>query len=358
MKEKVAFFSILVNVLLTLGKIIGGILSYSSILLAEGFHSLVDIVSSLISYWGLRIAQKPEDQKHPYGHYKFEVLAGFLIALILFSAGMGVLFESYEKIRQPSFIRLPFLAISVLFASSLINTLMAFWKVSVGKKENSLALISDGIHSRADTVASFAALGGIILNRYWPLVDPLFAALIGFYIIKEAFSLAKEAVDSLLDAAAPLEIETKIKEIVARQNIELLSLKTQKKGSVLTANLEISLPKNLSVEEATQISSQLKDSLVQEINNLVYVAIQIKSHDTDFNFYKPQLGMGRPFSWQRRGRFKAQNEEAQAKGPEGYCVCPSCGYKVPHQRGIPCSQMFCPQCQIPLKREEIIKNNN
>jgi len=351
-KEKIAALSILANILLAAGKIIIGFLAASSAVLAEGIHSFMDIFSSAIGYVGIKIAQKPEDEKHPYGHYKFEVLAGFFITLVLLGTGLGIIYEAYQKFLNPSLIKMPFLAFSVMLASAIINELMARLKIYFGKKESSVALLSDGVHSRADVFASLAVFVGLFLNKYWPYTDSILAILIGLYIIKESFSIGKEAVDSLLDTAAPPEIENKIKEIVAAQNIEISNLKTQKKGSSLTANLEINLPKNLNVEEATKISESLKEKLMSEINNLVYVAIQIKSHEVETGFYKPAFGLGRGFGWQRRGRFQEKLEEAKGAGPGGFCVCPQCGYKVIHQRGVPCSEMTCPNCHIPLRRSD------
>jgi len=354
-KEKIAAFSVLANIVLAGGKIFVGFISNSSAVLAEGIHSFMDIFSSAVGYLGIRVAQKPEDQKHPYGHYKFEVLAGFFITLILLITGLGIIYEAYQKFLSPALIKLPLLAFGIMLISAILNELMARLKIHFGKKESSVALLSDGVHSRADVFASLAVFFGLILNKYWLYTDSLLAILIGLYIIKESFSIGKEAVDSLLDTAASPEIENKIKEIVAAQNIEMSNLKTQKKGSALTANLEINLPKNLSVEEATKISEQLKEKLMAEIKNLVYVAIQIKSHEAGIEFYKPAFGWGKGFGWQRRGRFQNKLEAAKGAGPGGFCVCPQCGYKVSHQRGVPCSEMLCPYCQIPLERGDLEK---
>jgi len=161
--------------------------------------------------------------------------------------------------------------------------------------------------------------------------------------------LGKEAIDSLLDVSAPKETEEKIKEIAKRQNIVIEDLKTQKKGSVITANLVISLPSNLNVERVTKISESLRENLMKEINNISYVAIQIKSHEVETGFYKPVFGRG--FGWQRRGRFKKEISEARGRGPGGYCVCPKCVYKKLHQKGVPCSTLKCPNCNINLQRE-------
>ncbi len=349
MKERIAKISILVNSILAGMKIVVGFVSHSSAILAEGIHSLTDIFSSVIGYIGIRISKKPEDQKHPYGHYKYEVLAGVIITLILLATGVSIIYEAYQKFLNPFLIKIPVLAFGVMILSVLINEIMARIKIYYGKKESSITLLSDGFHSRIDVFTSLAVFVGLFLTRYWIYTDSILALLIGFYIIKESFSLGKEAVDSLLDVSANPEIEKKIKEIIKKQNIKINSLKTQKKGSVITANLEISLPNNLRIEEATKISENLRKKLMAKIENLNYVAIQIKSHKVETGFYKPAFGHG--YGWQRHGRFKKKTKEAIRQGPNGYCVCPKCGYKVEHQRGIPCSALQCPNCKTNLERK-------
>jgi len=351
-KERIAALSVLMNGILAVGKITIGFISNSSAVLADGFHSLTDVFASAIGYLGIKISQKPEDEKHPYGHYKFEVMAGFFITLVLLVTGIGIIYEGYQKLLNPSPLQIPALTLGIMLFSVLINELTSRLKIYFGKKESSVVLLSDGIHSRADVFTSLVVFFGLIFNKYWIYADSLLAILIGFYIIKESLSLGREAVDSLLDAAASPEIENRIKEIVSAQKIELSNLKTQKKGSAITANLEIDLPNNLSVEEATKISEGLKEKLIDEIKNLVYVVIQIKSHDAGIEFYQPSFGLGKGFGWQRRGRFEKEMENAQGSGPDGFCVCPQCGYKVSHQRGVPCPTMICPKCHVPLVRSD------
>lgn len=350
MKEKVAVISILANIILAGGKIIVGFLSYSTAVLAEGVHSFMDIFSSAIGYIGIRISKKPEDQKHPYGHYKFEVLAGFFITLILLGTGAGIIYEAYQKFLNPSFIKIPILAFSVMIFSAVLNEIMARIKIHYGKKENSIGLLSDGFHSKIDVYSSLAVFAGLFLTKYWVYADSLLAFLIGVYIIRKSFLLGKEAIDSLLDVSAGEEIEKKIKTIAKEQNIEISSLKTQKKGSAITANLEIKLPSNLKVEEATKISDSLREKLIKAIESLQYVAIQIASHEVETRFYKPEFGRG--FGWQRKGRFRGEVEEAIGEGPGGYCICSECDYKILHERGTPCSNLRCPKCHLNLKREQ------
>lgn len=349
MKEKIAAISILANMVLAGGKITVGILSNSAAVLAGGVDSLVDIFSSSVSYIGIKISKKPADQKHPYGHYKFEVLGGVIITAIILATGIGIVYKACQNFLKPEYIKISYLAFGVMIFSAAANEVMARLKVHYGKKESSVSLLSDGVHSKVDVYTSLAILLGLFLSKYWAYADAFLALLMGLYIIKGAFSVGKEAIGSLLDVSAGEEIEGKIKSIAKKQNIEIDSLKTQKKGSAVTATLGIKLPSNLSVDEATKISNSLREKLMKAIGGLEYVAIQITSHEVETGFYKPDFGRG--FGWQRKGRFRSEIKEAAGKGPSGYCVCDKCDYKTPHQRGVPCSGLKCLACGINLKRE-------
>ena len=349
MKEKISGISVFTNLVLAIGKIIIGSIANSTAILAEGLHSGMDIFSSGISYIGIKKSKKPADKEHPYGHYKFEVLSGLIITLILFITGIWIIYEAYRGFVNPTFVTINYLSLGVMLFSAVINGFMAKLKIYYGKKENSVSLLSDGFHSRIDVLTSIAVLIGIIISGYLVYADSLLALLIGFYIIKESFSLGKEATDSLLDVSAGEEIENEIKKIAEKEGVEISDLKTQKRGSIITANLEIKLPKDLTVDEATRISNKLRDKLIRNMSNLKYVSIQIKSHKVSTGFYKSWFGRG--FGWQRRGRMKETIKEAKGLGPGGYCICPKCEYKIKHERGIPCSTLRCPKCNVRLIRK-------
>ncbi len=349
MKEKIAIISILANAFLAGGKIFIGYFSHSSAIIAEGFHSLTDIFSSLIGYLGIKTSQKPVDKKHPYGYYKLEVLSGIVITLILLATGLGVIYDAYQNFLESEKLKVGYLGFSIMLLSVFVNYATSRIKIYYGRKENSLTLLADGSHDKADVLASVAVLFGLILSKYWIYADSILAFLIGLYIIKESFSLGKEAIDSLLDVSADEAVEEEINNIAKKEKIKVIALKTQKKGSVITANLEISLSSELKVDEATKISEKLREELIKKIENLSYIAIQIKSHEMESNFYKPAFG--KSFGWQRKGKFKEKIEKATSKGPDGKCVCPKCNYSVPHERGVPCSTLLCPNCNVSLERK-------
>jgi len=355
-KEKISVVSIVVNVVLAFSKIIIGLISKSSAVFAQGLDSATDIVSSLLTFIGIHIAKKPADKKHPYGHHKFEVLSGLSVTIILFITGIWVIYEGYKSFLDPKLTEINYLALAIMLVCALVNEIMARAKIYYGKKEHSIALISDGMHSRVDVISSVAVFLGLLLTPFFKYTDPMLTIIIGLYILKQSISLGREALDSLLDVSAGEETESKIKEVLNNEKVNMLELKTQKKGSVVTANISISLPKTQTVEDASKLISKLQKKLSEKITNLEYVAIQVGTHEIEGDYYNtsgiiPRLFGRGEYGWQRRGRFKEELPQAKGSGPNGKCICPKCGHEIEHKRGIPCSRMKCPKCGSNMARE-------
>ena len=334
----VSILGIFVNLCLAIGKILVGWISKSTSVFADGINSGTDVIASTINFIGVKISEKPADEGHPYGHGKAEVLSGFIITIIIFISGLAILYEAVKEIIFPSKIEISIIVFIVMGISAATNGIMSFLKIRAGKKHDSISLISDGIHSRIDLLVSVVIFAGLFLMKYSSRIDSVLALFVGIYILKESLELGKNTTDILLGASAGKEIEDKIKKISNKLDIQLTDLKTQKRGSQISANLEIILPSKTKVEDATQISEKLRKTLVQEISEIDYVAIQIKSHKVKTSYFNHPMGR---FRW---------NKESQQ---EEYCICKKCGYKTKHRRGIPCSTLTCPKCKSKLIREGV-----
>ena len=348
MKEKISILGIIANVFLAVCKITTGIFTKSASILADGVNSGTDVFASTINLIGIKAAQKPADKEHPYGHEKAEVISGFIITLIIFGSGLFIIYDAVRGFLGTPVVTISYIAFIVMGSSALINFLMSKLKIHYGKKENSVSLLSDGIHSRIDVMVSLGVFIGLVLTKYWIHFDSIIALLIGLYITKEAFGLGKETTDALLGASSP-KTEEKIRDIIKKEKIELTNLKTQKLGTKVFAEITIKLSSELKVDEADKISNKLRKGLTSQIKELNYTSIQIESHDIQRGYFKPSLG--KEFGWKRKGKFKDAIKEAQGKGPKGDCICPKCGYTQDHERRTPCSTIKCPKCEINLTRK-------
>ena len=286
-KNTVSLIGILENTILFILKLIVGVLSRSTSIIAEALHSATDIISSIMTYIGIRISKKPVDEKHPYGYYKYEVLFGFFIALFIFVAGIYIIYEAILNILTPHEINVDSLALGIMVFSALVNAGMASWKISTGKKQNSFSLVADGAHDKIDVITSLAVLVGLVLTRWvWVYADSVVAILVGLYILKEAIELGKEATDNLLDVSADKDKEKKIEEVASSENLEIAQLKTQKRGSVFTANISISLPRNMNLDQATKITDDFRKKLFDSIPDLSYATISIEGSADQSSYYK------------------------------------------------------------------------
>ncbi|MBD3310603.1 cation diffusion facilitator family transporter [Candidatus Woesearchaeota archaeon] len=341
-KETISMIAVLINLVLSAAKIAVGILSRSASVIAEGIHSGMDIITSVISFFGIKLAKKPVDKKHPYGHYKSEVIAGFLITIVLFLTSLWIIYGGITDFFTVKEIQVTYLTLGVMAASAVINELMARIKIHYGKNYESMALIADGQHSRIDVFVSAGVFAGLFLVRYWAHIDSLIAIAIGVYILIRSFFLGRETTDSLLDVTAGEEFEEKVRKLVEKEGIRLSGIRTQKLGPKVFAELKVELDPKLKVDQASKITKKLQQKLTGSLPELQYTVIQISTHDIKEEYYKPPIGEG--FTW--RGRMGGK-----ALGPRGQCVCAECGKAAPHKRGVPCTSMKCPECGSRMKRE-------
>ena len=344
-KDQVSLLAIAANVFLFLIKLIVGLLSRSYGILADAINSGSDIIASTINYVGIKVAKKPVDAKHPYGYHKYEVLFGFFVTLIIFGSALYIVFEGVRGLIVGNVVTVNALSLGVMIVSAGINEVMARLKIGVGKRDNSIGLIADGVHSRIDVLSSAGVLVGLVVTPFWQPADSVVAILVGLYILKESIELGKETTTNLLDVSADAQSEQAVKDIVRKEGFEIGNLKTQKRGSSFTANLGIRLPGDMPVKKASDMLESLRNKLLNDIESLSYITISIEGESVSQSAFRS--GFGR-YSWRSRARGDRESKDE-------YCVCPECGKKVRHKRGVPCKEHRCPGCDIPMKRAETVK---
>ena len=212
-----------INFILTIGKIIAGIVGHSSAMMADGIHSLSDFITDVIVIVFIKISGKEKDKNHHYGHGKFETFATMLISFALIIVGLGILITGAGKIidslkgeliEKPGYIALYAALISIIFKEGL------FWYTKIeGKKLNSQAMIANAWHHRSDAFSSIGTSlgisGAILLGERWRILDPVAGIIVSFFILKVAWEIAKPSIEELLDSSLPETTEKEIEAIVA-----------------------------------------------------------------------------------------------------------------------------------------------
>lgn len=312
--QGISIISTLVNFLLSAGKIIIGVLFNSIAIVSEGIHSLLDVISSFITYLGIKGAKKGETQKYQFGQYKKESLAGLAVTILLFVSAIWILYEGIERFRGGEFSEFTYWGIGIIIVSLVVNEVMARAKFYYANKENSLALSADAEHSRADVIASLGVLIGLILVKWFPIADAIVAIFVGIYIMYESFVLGKEISDSLLDVSNP-KLEKEIQKFLKEKKISFESIKTRLIGSYTSVELEIKLDPKLKIEQAEKESNKLEKMILDNFEQAKQVIIKVGSHAYTQSVLTPSFayGTGRKYRFRGKGKFETIGPEKIGK---------------------------------------------
>ena len=281
--QKVTIVGFFVNLILTAGKIIAGIFGQSAAMLADGIHSLSDFVTDLIVMAFIRLSGKESDDRHSYGHGKYETFATLLISVALFIVGIGVIIDSTEKIiyaiNGNILPRPGSIALWAALISIIIKEILYRYTAKVGKTINSPSVIANAWHHRSDAFSSIGTAlgiaGAIFLGEKWRILDPVAGVIVSLFIIRIAFKLAKPSYEELLECALPEETCQSISHIIESQPevVNFHKLRTRKIGTHVAIDVHIMMDKNLSFEESHNVTRKIERSLNDFFGGNVHVSI-------------------------------------------------------------------------------------
>lgn len=269
-KTGIARLSILSNIFLIGIKMLAGLLTGSVSILSEAIHSAMDLITSFIAFFAVKISDTPPDKDHPYGHGKIENISGVIEALLIFVAAIWIIFEAIEKIDNPEPMGALGWAIATMFVSGLVNLIVSNKLYKTSKETDSIALEADALHLKTDVYTSFGVGVGLILIYFtgFHFLDPVIAILVATLIIREAYLLLKRAYHPLLDSSLSDQEMNKIVSILESQNFLFHNLKTRKSGSFRFAELHLELPGDTSLNKVHELCDQIEEEIMKEIPNI------------------------------------------------------------------------------------------
>lgn len=267
-KKFAAILSVFSNSTLIVLKIVCGVLSGSVSVISEALHSLGDLFASFIAFFSIQKSSKPADTNHQFGHGKFEDLAGFVEAILIIATALFIFYSASHKIIHRHFESMETTSgIIVMLISIVVNIFVSTYLFKVAKNTDSAALLADAHHLKADVYSSAAVLVGLVIIHYtrFYLIDPIFAIIVGFLILKTGVTLAKNSSRNLVDEALPSDYTDKIKEIIEFNfvDIKLKSMKTSKTGASKNIQLEILLNPDFTLKEAHEICNKLEGKIAE-----------------------------------------------------------------------------------------------
>ena len=206
---------IVCNIILFLGKLIAGLLAGSVAIVADAVNNLSDASSSVVTLLGFRLAQRPADQDHPYGHARYEYLSGLMVAVLILVIGVELVKSSVGKILHPEMIDFSALTIGILVVSILMKLWMSRFFGYLGKYIHSLTLEATSVDSRNDVVSTIAVLAGCLVGYIFRVnIDGYVGLLVAVFILYSGVNIVKETISPLLGEQADEELVGKIKTLV------------------------------------------------------------------------------------------------------------------------------------------------
>lgn len=278
---RTTYFSILTNTCLALIKALAGFFGNSYALIADAIESVVDIFASFLVLFGLKYANRPADENHPYGHGKIEPLITFLVVAFLVTSATIIAYESIQNIQTPHKVPKPWTLI--VLAGIIIWKEISFRIVVQKSKElNSSSLKADAWHHRSDAITSVMAFIGIsialLFGKGYETADDWAALFASFFILYNSYLIFRPALGEIMDEHLYDDLQKEIREASLNVKGVLGTEKCfiRKAGMKYHVDLHAIVDGNLPVREGHRIAHQLKDSLQNEIPKLGHVLIHIE----------------------------------------------------------------------------------
>jgi cation diffusion facilitator family transporter len=278
------WISLISNVVLTVLKIVVGLLFNSQVLLADGVHNAGDVIASIAALSAMRVSKRPPDEGHPYGHGKAEVVGACFVAIILGIAALYIGYHSvlalFETPHKATFAVLIAAAISLIWKQVLY-----VYTIKIGKKEDSKGLIATAYDHLADVYASLAAVIGIglaMIGDHYHISllaygDPVAGIIVAFLVLKLAIEMGRESVDVLMEKNIDSEIMEIIIEVVrsVSEVKRIDRIRAREHGHYIIVDVRVSIPATLSIQEGHDVSKEIKQAIMTRHTNVEEVLVHL-----------------------------------------------------------------------------------
>ncbi len=277
----VSTVSIVVNLLLSLGKLLAGIFGRSGAMISDAVHSASDVFSTVIVIIGVRISSKKSDTNHPYGHERLECVASVILATILLATGIGIglgglrtiLSGDYETLAVPGVTALAAAAVSIA-----VKEWMYWYTRAAARKINSGAMMADAWHHRSDSLSSIGAFIGIAGSRMgYPVLDSAACLGISVFIAKAAYEIFMDAVDKMVDKACDTKTEAEIRRVVLSEEgvLGIDRLMTRLFGAKMYVDMEIAADGNKTLYETHDIAERVHDAIEENFPEVKHCMVHV-----------------------------------------------------------------------------------
>lgn len=274
-KKFAAGLSIFSNSVIIILKLLVGLITGSISIISEAIHSMSDFLASALTFFSVVKSAEPADEKHPFGHGKYEDMSGFIEGGLIIFAALFIFYEAVKKIISGSGAHLDTtLGLYVIGISVITNIVVSSVLFRVSKKTDSVSLYADAEHLRTDVVSSLGVFVGLLLIKLTGIyiLDPIIAIVVAVIIFKTGFSISKDTMDNLLDCSLPDEDMKNICNILnsfkSNGIIDFKNLKARRLGPQKSIEVTLIFPKDMSILNCHNICDMVENELEQQLLNV------------------------------------------------------------------------------------------
>jgi cation diffusion facilitator family transporter len=259
--------SVGVNLVLTITQIAVGVIAKSQGLIADGIHSLSDLVADFVVLFASHHSKKDADMDHPYGHQRFETAASLVLGTLLLVVGLGMLWSATQKLQAPETVQtVHIIALWVAGGALIAKELLFRYMLSVAKRVKSSMLVANAWHARSDAASSLVVGIGIIGNLAgYPILDPIAALIVGFMVTKMGWGFSWDALHDLMDRAVDeQEVQAIRQTLIETPGVsDVHDVRTRKMGDMIVVDAHIEVDAAISVEAGHDIAVEARARVLQ-----------------------------------------------------------------------------------------------
>jgi cation diffusion facilitator family transporter len=285
LKARATYVGAAINVFQTIIKIGFGILGQSAALIADGIHSLSDLLSDLLVIIAVKLGSREADHEHPYGHRRFETIATVILGVGLIVVSGAIVWSVMERMAHPEQLPVPdVMTLGIAAFSILVNEWLYHYTKRIAKKTRSKLLLANAWHQRSDAITSLVVLFGIgaVLLGY-PLADAVAAVVVALMVAKIGLNLVIQSIKELVDTSLPPEtvdeIRTAIHAIDGVEGIHLL--RTRQMGEDAYIDAHIVVDPRITVSEGHMIGDAVRDDLIKRFDDVMDVLVHVDPEDDE-----------------------------------------------------------------------------
>ena len=284
--------SVGVNLVLTIAQVVVGVLAKSQGLIADGIHSLSDLVADFVVLLASHHSKKDADADHPYGHQRFETAASLVLGTLLLVVGVGMLWSAARKLEAPETVQtVHIMALWVAGGALIAKELLFRYMLSVAKRVKSSMLVANAWHARSDAASSLVVGIGIIGNLAgYPILDPIAALIVGFMVTRMGWGFSWDALHDLMDRAVDeQEVQAIRRTLLETPGVsDVHDVRTRKMGDMIVVDAHIEVNANITVEAGHDIAVEARQRVLQRHRVLNLMTHVDPWHRPDLDHVRPK----------------------------------------------------------------------